>query len=159
MRNVGFALDTKRLASPAGHLFPCVHVRQCVSGEGSSECVNPFFLVDVAGPPSCFSPHIITILLLLHPLVTWPCTPVQSLGPSSKGFTVLWPIRTHTYIYTHIHAHIPHVHCHTQYTLPIFLPALTFRGQQRFTQLDKQQLILVVQTMLPRCVLSLSPLF
>lgn len=33
----------------------------------SSECVNSFSMVAVAGPPSCFSPHIITILLCYSP--------------------------------------------------------------------------------------------
>lgn len=70
---VGFSVDPE-LASPAGHWLSCVCVEVCVGGEGSSKCVNPFFLVAVPGPPSCFSPHIITILFLPHPLVTRPCT-------------------------------------------------------------------------------------
>lgn len=49
----------------------CLH--ECVWGKDSFSGVNPFFLVAVPGPPSCFSPHTVTIFLLLHPLVTQAC--------------------------------------------------------------------------------------
>lgn len=59
----------------------CLH--ECVWGKDSFSGVNPFFLGAVPGPPSCFSPHAVTILLLLRPLVNQACIHIPS-NPSDR---------------------------------------------------------------------------
>lgn len=99
---------------------PLTFLCACVWGEASFKCVNPFFLVAVAGPPSCLSPHIITIHLLpLHPgNSTLHPQPIQSLGLSSKNFTVLQAIWTHTY--TNVYMCVVTHSTHHLSSLPIF---------------------------------------
>ncbi len=143
VRKVGFSVKTGRARErereggkkhlPEGWLylqaidFPvyaCVCVCVCVWGEGSSKCVNPFFLVAVAGPPSCFSPHIITILLLLHPLVTRPCThsptnPLVCLQRASRFYEQSGHARTHTHTHTRSPCAQPHTLTGMHAALPI----------------------------------------
>ena len=125
---------------PLTLLCVCVCVCVCVQSKSSSKCVNPFFLVAVAGPPSCFSPHIITILLLPPPPPVTPTLRLQlirSLGPSSKGFMALRAIGTHA----HTHYMCIATHSHRETCLPsefgcIFFTDVPFRGQQSLTQSD-----------------------
>lgn len=126
---VGFSVDTEP-TSPAGHWLSCVCVQACAGrggrGGGSSKCVNPFFLVAVPGPPSCFSPHIITILFLPHPLVTRPCThspsnPLVRLQRTSRFYEQSGHTRTRAQ------------GCTPPFEAADILQDVTFRGQQSFT--------------------------
>lgn len=126
VRNMGSSVDTEREREkknlPKGWLYlQATDFHEwgwmCVLGEGSSKCVNPFFLVAVAGPPSCFSPHIITILFLLYPLVTRPCTHSTS--------NPLVCLQRASWFYEqsgHTHSHVPHVHSHTYKTHCLLSP-------------------------------------
>lgn len=101
----------------------------CVWGEGSSKCVNPFFLVAVAGPPSCFPPQIITIFFLLRPPVTRPMHPPTAHPIPWSFFKGLHGMKSNQDIHTCSTRAWPHT-----FDSAYMLPNATFRGQQSYTR-------------------------
>lgn len=93
---------------PLTFLYVCVYV--CEGRVHPSVLIHSSWFLSLALPP-CFSPHIITILLLLHPLVTRSCThslsnPLIRLQRASRFHGQSGHTHTHTFhmwIATHSH--------------------------------------------------------